>query len=770
MTVKTGTTGSDTLYGGAGGDQLVGLAGDDVYGVYSSLDTVVEQPNEGNDRVLTFASYALLGGSSVETLSTAINAGTDPIALTGNELSQFVIGNYGSNTIDGGGGGDALIGLRGDDVYRVHGRTDFVIENSGEGTDRVLTSGDFILNVGSSVESIAVETSARTSSLLLGGNELAQSITGGLGNDTLNSGGGADTLDGGLGNDTYRLFGGETVNEGFGAGSDQIFTSGSIALPSTSAVESISTAVNAGTEAINLTGSSYDQVIIGNYGNNVIDGGGGSDTLIGLRGDDSYRVYGNGALVLENAGEGNDTIFTSGNYVLRQGASVETLSTARNADTTPVSLTGNDIANVLVGNYGLNVLDGGAGNDTIYGLQGNDVFQFSTALGNGNVDTLVDFGNGADTIRLDLNVFTGLTAGSLAASAIAVGSAAGDANDRIIYNAQTGALLFDSDGTGATAAIQFATLPTGLAASQIVVNVADVTNPSGAVNITTGGTFLVGGATGDGTSLATAYPRATSFVLGDSSPQHFSYPADLVFGPDSVAAQARTPISFTDGFAVGGFNFSQLGTGVVLRPTTDFLTTSGQTIIGYPPVNGTGGPRPSYIIGSGQGDYLDASLHAGESDPTGGPRIGPALTGGAGDDTLIGGRSEDGGIGNDTLVGYRSTQMVGGAGSDLFELPINTLYASIGNLNYPNTAVDYDPSVDRLQLILNTTTDLQAGTLDASRFAIDTRTTSDQRIIYHSDTGDLSLYIYQTGAERIFAHLPAHLDLTAANFTVVGPG
>ena len=63
---------------------------------------------------------------------------------------------------------------------------------------------------------------------------------------------------------------------------------------------------------------------------------------------------------------------------------------------------------------------------------------------------------------LDDAVFTGLSMGALPAGAFVVGTAAQDADDRIIYDQATGKLWFDADGNGAGAAILFATLGTGL--------------------------------------------------------------------------------------------------------------------------------------------------------------------------------------------------------------------------------------------------------------------------------------------------------------------
>jgi Ca2+-binding RTX toxin-like protein len=176
-------------------------------------------------------------------------------------------------------------------------------------------------------------------------------------------------------------------------------------------------------------------------------------------------------MVTELAGEGLDSLASCFTYSLAAGASIELLTTGWIANTTAVDLTGNELANQIWGNDGANVLNGGAGSDALIGFGGADTYAFTSALGGGNVDGVIGFVSGQDHVALDDAVFAGLGLGALAAGAFATGTAAAEADDRIVYNAATGALLFDADGTGATAAIQFAVLEPGtpLAANDFVV-------------------------------------------------------------------------------------------------------------------------------------------------------------------------------------------------------------------------------------------------------------------------------------------------------------
>jgi Ca2+-binding RTX toxin-like protein len=131
------------------------------------------------------------------------------------------------------------------------------------------------------------------------------------------------------------------------------------------------------------------------------------------------------------------------------------MTTEDNLGTNGIDLSGNELGQYLFGNAGDNVLDGKEGADVMLGLGGADSFAFTRPL-DGSFDRIADF-DGDDTILLEDAVF-GLATGSLNPDVFVVGTAAGDADDRIIYDQSLGALYYDADGNGAGAAVLFAVL------------------------------------------------------------------------------------------------------------------------------------------------------------------------------------------------------------------------------------------------------------------------------------------------------------------------
>jgi Ca2+-binding RTX toxin-like protein len=138
-----------------------------------------------------------------------------------------------------------------------------------------------------------------------------------------------------------------------------------------------------------LTGISSADRLVGSGGDDTIDGGGGADTLMGGAGNDTYFVTNTTTAVVEQPGEGVDTIIAKGDYALP--ANVENL-VINSASSNNWGGTGNELDNVITGNGGANRLDGGAGNDTIDGGAGND-----TLLGGAGDDSLSG-GAGNDTM------------------------------------------------------------------------------------------------------------------------------------------------------------------------------------------------------------------------------------------------------------------------------------------------------------------------------------------------------------------------------------
>ncbi|HVQ09732.1 MAG TPA: M10 family metallopeptidase C-terminal domain-containing protein [Allosphingosinicella sp.] len=461
--VLIGNAVANILDGGGGADDMSGGRDNDTYLVDNGSDIVRELAGEGSDLVYTSASYALALGQEVETLSTRAHAGTETINLIGNEFAQTLYGNAGANYLNGNGGADVMAGFAGDDLYVVDNIGDQVLDGFGQGNDSIFTSVSYVLSSNQEIETLSTQTHAGTDDLFLTGNQYNNTLIGNAGDNILNGVDGADVMIGLAGDDTYAIDNlGDLVIDGVDQGNDLVLTYLSHTLTNGNQIETLSTVFHEATTAINLGGNDYNNKLIGNYGANYLNGNGGVDVMIGLYGDDLYVVDNAGDLVEEVANGGADSLYSFASYALAAGQEVETISTAVQGGTAAINLTGNGYAQTVIGNYGANLLNGGGGNDVLYGLYGADTFAFTTALGAGNVDTIGDFAAGSDKIGLDDAIFTAIGA-SLNASAFVIGTAAGDADDRIIYNSTTGALFYDADGNGAGAAVQFATLSPGLA-------------------------------------------------------------------------------------------------------------------------------------------------------------------------------------------------------------------------------------------------------------------------------------------------------------------
>ncbi len=114
--VLYGGDGDDNLSGDAGDDTMIGGAGNDAYEVYTAGDVVIEEADQGFDRVSARVDFAL--PDNVEELMLVDTASDQEkaVAGTGNELDNVIRGNREDNVLQGLSGDDSLYGRRGNDV------------------------------------------------------------------------------------------------------------------------------------------------------------------------------------------------------------------------------------------------------------------------------------------------------------------------------------------------------------------------------------------------------------------------------------------------------------------------------------------------------------------------------------------------------------------------------------------------------------------------------------------------------------------------------
>jgi Ca2+-binding RTX toxin-like protein len=461
--------------GGTVDHAVDGGLGDDYYVFGATSFTIID--GGGNDTIATKITRSLTSDGIIENLHLIGGAN---INGTGNSFANRITGNDGNNILDGGADNvvDVLEGGKGDDTYVLGAGSDQVVENEknyiGEsGVDTVTSTISRSLTYGY-VENLTLLGSGNINgegnevANVIIGNSGANILDGNGGNDTLNGGAGADTMFGGFGDDKFIVDNAsDVVTETAGGGTaDRVYASVSYQLVAGAEVEILNTTSNGGTGAINLVGNNFAQTIIGNAGNNIINGLGGIDTMHGLGGNDKYYVDNAADVVVETVGGGSDRVYASVNYALKSGVEVESLTTNDANATTALKLAGNAFANTIIGNAGSNFLNGAAGADTLTGLGGSDIFMFNTALGGGNVDAITDFNVADDTIRLDNAIFTAIAGTGVLTAAQFSASASGtaqDASDRIIYETDTGELIYDANGSAAGGGFLFTTLDAGLA-------------------------------------------------------------------------------------------------------------------------------------------------------------------------------------------------------------------------------------------------------------------------------------------------------------------
>ena len=410
--IVTASGGADLIIGGDGDDNLSGDSGNDL--IYGGNDSDTIDGGSGADYIEGGdGSDVINGGSGVDT----ILGGNGSDSIDGGDGDDILHGELGADTITGGAGNDVIWGDFYSDTFGGSGD----VLNGGDGDDTIYGGvGNDTLNGDSGAD-------------LLNGGSGNDILSGGLGGDSLHGGDGDDTLDGGDGNDTLWGDAGDDTLIG-GAGIDDLEYSLSVAAVTVDLVAGTATDGYGGTDTItgieNITGSLFndymigddnDQNFYGRDGDDTLNGGGGIDLLAGGDGDDS--LYGDAGDDILHGGEGSDIIdggagfdmvyhtqLTSAiNANLETGLVVDgfgEIDTLINIE----ALVGTSFDDILIGSLGADVLwgedgddtlNGGAGVDSLSGGAGNDTFIYNVSENIGNVDYFYA-GTGTDTLKIYL--------------------------------------------------------------------------------------------------------------------------------------------------------------------------------------------------------------------------------------------------------------------------------------------------------------------------------------------------------------------------------
>ncbi len=365
-----GGNAADEIFGGTGADHLRGGAGNDVIEGGAGADCL--EGEAGND--------TLYGGTGNDVLS----GGAD---------DDLLIGDAGDDVISGGLGADRGLGGDGIDLIAGGGGADVLMGNAGN--DRLWGDLDFTFT--DCVLDLAAD-----------GDEPLFAAPAAEGDDLLSGGGGADEIQGNGGND--KIWGDST----FKLDAAFALAFGADGLPLRLLPE------------------------FGNFGADNLSGGAGDDTIYGEAGNDLIR---GDNLRVDNEDDDNPFTWAEGDRFSRGTAHGGT-------DGNDTIFAGRD-SDIVYGNGGNDTIAGGTENDILFGNAGNDTIT-------GDVGADVIFGD-SGVVEIYLAGDTVVGGGAYAAATqdfkrLESSTEAGDGDDTIDAG-QDNDIVFGGGGLGLQAPI-----------------------------------------------------------------------------------------------------------------------------------------------------------------------------------------------------------------------------------------------------------------------------------------------------------------------------
>jgi len=410
-----GAGGADKVNGGGGADVLYGMGGnDDLRAGVSPVDQDFlnggpgddELTGDGNEMLWQFFSVGpvtanlatgLLTGEGTDTFSGFNSVYGSPFddTIVGDDLTNFLFGDDGNDTIDGGPNLDLITPGAGDDD--VEGGTE-----PGPGFDLD------IVYFNDATGDVTVDLENGTATSPDGTDTLAnfESVVGSNHNDTITGDNRSNILFGGLGDDTLDGGGGLAVDYAaywFAAGAidanltDGTATGASVTDPGsgqeigegTDVLEDIEGLLGTINFDDNLVGDEGDNYLDGDLGDDVIDGRGGDDLIVSSGGDDTFNGGAGAFDMIDYFGTSSLTVD------LVQGTLTSTGPDTGSDTLSGIEAASGDAGNdTFVGDEGINRFFGWGGNDTFTGNGGDDLFDgglgTNTADGGAGSDTCVN--------------------------------------------------------------------------------------------------------------------------------------------------------------------------------------------------------------------------------------------------------------------------------------------------------------------------------------------------------------------------------------------